>query len=105
MNSAQPHSSGLGSCTKPDGAAAGDDWKWIVADDLARAIDAELDRGSRITAQSAEFVGDLHGHAGRVGAVSEERRVVGGDQELPVGAAVRIAFLDDLLPADVALDA
>ena len=105
MGCGQACGAGLFLCANPDGAGAADEREGIVADELGRAFELEGDGIVGEGADGAELVGDAEDDAGGVGAVGDERRVVGRQREFAVDAACRRGFGDDLLAVDVAVDA
>ena len=81
----------------PDCPRATDQGKRIVADDLGRALQREVNGVVGVGADGVELICDTENDTGGVGPVGEQSRIVRQDRELAVNSATRKRLRDDQL--------
>src|SRR5438128_59605 len=91
--------------TNPDCARSADQGERIVADDLGRTFELELNGVVGKRANRAEFISDAQNDSRTVSSISDQRGIVGCDGEIRIYAPAGHLLLDDLLAADVTFEA
>src|SRR5215469_1006299 len=104
MRCCHSHLSGLLLRADPDCTSSSDQRERIVADDLSRAFDLELNRVVCKGADIVEFVGDSKHDTGRVSSVTDQAGVVRPKKELRINPSAGVAPRDCKLALDVSLE-